>query len=410
MSLKSGFYNAIEVETGVFDRVYSADEYTNFYSAFLKDGVRRSGADDLKVTASGLVISAAAGYAICGSKWIHNDTAATVATATAPTGQYSRIDGVFLHVDVNESTRAASFVYRQGTPASNPQPPTKSESTGIYELCLAYIQIAPNATSVSVIDKRADANVCGWVMSPVGYDDYFIQFENEINAWIAASENAFETWFANVRETLAVATLFKQYTQTIETTGASTTTAEITIVQYDPTGVDILQVYCNGMLLIDGEDYTTSGTTITFDVPKIAGTKILIVVYKSIDGAGLGSVSDAVEELQNDVADLQQAVEDVSGLIATQNFDFSFSLAIAGKTIGEIQQTITKAGYTPVGILQIAPLTGLLETSLDLALIGFDVSKSGDTDVIGVQYYNSSSSSRTLIGLRATVLYIKTVE
>ena len=410
MSLKSGFYNAIETAAGEYDRGYSADEYTNFYSAFLKDGVRRSALDDFKCTAAGLVVTVGAGYAICGAKWIHNDTAYIMPTITPPTAQYSRIDGVFLHVDVNESVRAASLIYREGTPAENPVAPERVEGSGIYELCLCYVNVAANAASVSVVDKRADSAVCGWVTSPVGYDDYFDYFETAFNEYMTAAQNDFDSWFANVRETVATVTLFKQYTQIIETTAAETTTAEINIVQYDPTGVDILQVYCNGMLLIAGDDYTTNGRIITFTVPKIAGTKILIVVYKSIDGTGLGTVADAVDELQTDVADLQQAVEDVSGLIATQNFNFSFSLAIAGKTIGEIQQTITKEGYTPVGILQIVPLTGLLATSLDLALIGFDVSKSGDADVIGVQYYNSSSSSRTLIGLRATVLYIKTVE
>ena len=407
MSLKSGFYNAIETETGVFDRVYSADEYTNFYSAFLKDGVRRSGADDFKVTASGLVISAAAGYAICGSKWIHNDTTATVATATAPTGQYSRIDGVFLHVDVNESTRAASFVYRQGTPASNPQPPTKSESTGVYELCLAYIQIAPNATSVSVIDKRADAAVCGWVMSPVGYDDYFTQFDNEVNAWIAASENAFESWFANVRETLAVSTLFKQYTQTIVTTGASTTSAEITIVQYDPTGVDILQVYVNGMLLIAGTDYTTSGNVITFNHALNAGAQIYIVVYKSIDGTGLGSVSGEVTQLQTDVAALQEDVaeiqEVVAAIVAVEQKS-STSYQILGRQQVDRNFIVTKAGYTPVSIGNIRVNTD----SSYLALSQFYLRKENGEDMATIGIINTSTSSQYVTEVTFTVMYQKT--
>ena len=410
MSLKSGFYNAIETSVGVFDRVYSADEYTNFYSAFLKDGVRRSGDNDFQVSASGLVLTVAQGYAICGSKWIHNETAEILPTITPPTGLFPRIDGVFLHVDINEATRAASLVYRQGEESETPEPPAKDSSAGVYELCLCYVEVMPNATAVSITDKRADSSVCGWVTSPVGYDDYFDEFETAFNSYMQESENAFNTWFANLRQTVAITTLFKQYTQNITTTGSSTSSVEVGIVQYDPTGVDILQVYCNGMLLIEDDDYTLSGTTITFDVPKIAGTKILIVVYKSIDGAGLGSVSTAVEELQNDVAELQTAVEDVAERITTQDFDFSFSLTIAGKTIGVIEQTITKEGYTPVGILQIVPSTGFIETSLDLALIGFNTAKNGNADVLNVHYFNSSSSSRTITGLTATILYIKTVE
>lgn len=166
MALKSGFYNAFEVD-GVYDRTYSADEYTNFYSAFLTDGVRRSNDDDLKCTASGLVISVAAGYAICGSKWVHNESSYDLPAVVPPTGSYSRIDRVFLHVDTTEGTRAASFVYREGTPAAVPTPPDKSSATGVFELCLANVTVAPNASSVTIQDTRAVDSLCGWVKTPI---------------------------------------------------------------------------------------------------------------------------------------------------------------------------------------------------------------------------------------------------
>ena len=166
MALKSGFYNAFEVD-GVYDRTYSADEYTDFYAAFLTDGVRRSNNDDLKCTASGLVISIAAGYAICGSKWVHNESAYELPAVVPPVGSYSRIDRVFLHVDTTEGTRAASFVYREGTPAATPTPPAKSSATGVFELCLANVTVAPNASSVTVQDTRAVDSLCGWVKTPI---------------------------------------------------------------------------------------------------------------------------------------------------------------------------------------------------------------------------------------------------
>lgn len=166
MALKSGFYNAFEVD-GVYDRTYSADEYTDFYAAFLTDGVRRSNNDDLKCTASGLVISIAAGYAICGSKWVHNESAYELPAVVPPVGSYSRIDRVFLHVDTTEGTRAASFVYREGTPAATPTPPAKSSATGVFELCLANVTVAPNASSVTIQDTRAVPSLCGWVKTPI---------------------------------------------------------------------------------------------------------------------------------------------------------------------------------------------------------------------------------------------------
>ena len=166
MALKSGFYNAFEVD-GVYDRTYSADEYTNFCAAFLTDGVRRSNNDDLKCTASGLVISLAAGYAICGSKWVHNESAYELPAVVPPVGSYSRIDRVFLHVDTTEGVRAASFVYREGTPAATPTPPDKSSATGVFELCLANVTVAPNASSVTIQDTRAVPSLCGWVKTPI---------------------------------------------------------------------------------------------------------------------------------------------------------------------------------------------------------------------------------------------------
>lgn len=166
MALKSGFYNAFEVD-GVYDRTYSADEYTDFYAAFLTDGVRRSNNDDLKCTASGLVISITAGYAICGSKWVHNESAYELPAVVPPVGSYSRIDRVFLHVDTTEGTRAASFVYREGTPAATPTPPDKSSATGVFELCLANVTVAPNASSVTIQDTRAVDSLCGWVKTPI---------------------------------------------------------------------------------------------------------------------------------------------------------------------------------------------------------------------------------------------------
>lgn len=167
MALKSGFYNAFETSAGVFDRVYSADEYTNFYSAFLTDGVRRSNNNDFLCSASGLIITVNAGYAICGSKWVHNETAFDLEPITPPVGSYSRIDRVFLRVDTTEATRAASFVYRMGTPAENPTPPEKSVETGVTELCLCNVYVAPNASNVTLEDTRAVASLCGWVKTPL---------------------------------------------------------------------------------------------------------------------------------------------------------------------------------------------------------------------------------------------------
>lgn len=293
--IKSGFYNAIQ-SGGTYDRIYNADDYKNVFAAFIKDGVRRSGLDDLRVTANGLALTVKMGFAICGGRWVHIDADYPLITVTPPVGDYSRRDAVILRVDANENARAASLVYRKGSPSSNPIAPVRDTSTGVTELILATVLVAPSATTVRVTDTRSDANYCGWITTPVGYDDYFVSLESRFN-----------TWFNDVQNELASVTLFKQYMwRTVLDSPASSVT--FSIPQYDSTGTDILQIYVNGLLEIKGVDYTISGSTITFGTggggtgTKIAGTEIVVICYKSIDGTGLGSVSDEITELQNDMA------------------------------------------------------------------------------------------------------------
>ena len=301
MALTSGFYNAMKVGSD-YDRKYNADDYSNVFAAFIKDGVRRSGANDFSVSASGLVLTVKSGYAVCGGRWVRLDADYTMTAITPPVGDYSRLDAVVLRVDTRESTRAASIVYRNGTPASNPTAPAKDTTTGVSELVIATVLVTSSATSVTVNDTRPDTSLCGWVTTPVGYDDYF-----------TALDSQFDMWFANTKETLASVTLFKQYKwRTVLTAAASSVT--FSIPQYDSTGVDIIQVYVNGLLETEGVDYTLSGSKITFGTgggtgTKIAGTEIVVLCYKSIDGTGLGSVSDEITELQNEVAVLANTNE-----------------------------------------------------------------------------------------------------
>ncbi|MBP3573222.1 MAG: hypothetical protein J6J71_01275 [Prevotella sp.] len=291
MAQHSGFFNALQSD-GVYDRKYNADDYTSNLAAIISTGVRRSGDDDLRVTANGLNISVAAGRAWIDGRWFYNDTAQSMGTVTPPVGTLRRVDGVYLQANSNVNVRNIQLVYKTGTPSSNPTAPACTRANGVYEIQLASISVAPNATSVSVTDTRGNTNVCGWITSPVGYDDFFTSLDNE-----------FTTWFENTKDTLASVTLFKQYMwRTVLNTAAPTVT--FNIPQYTAGGTDIINVYVNGLLETPTDDYTLNGSKITFTQTKIAGTEIVVMCYKSIDGTGLGSVSDEITALQNQVAAL----------------------------------------------------------------------------------------------------------
>lgn len=292
MSLSYGFFNAHLVD-GDYDRKYNADDYSANMGAVFSNGVLRDGNNGFRVTASGRVVSVQPGRAWIEGRWAYLDLPHSFDQISTPVGDYSRKDAVVLRLDTNENARLISLAYVTGIAASTPVAPSLTRGDGIYELCLAYVLVSPGADNVTIVDCRADKALCGWVTSPVGYDDYF---EN--------LDAAFNEWFAEKRTSLAVATLYKQYVwQTI--LESTTDTVVFNIPQHDSTGVDIIQVFVNGLLETEGVDYTLTGSVLTFtNGSKVSGTEIVVICYKSIDGTGLGSVADEITALQNKVAAL----------------------------------------------------------------------------------------------------------
>ena len=301
MAQTSGFFNAL-LNNGQYDRKYNADDYSDNLAAIIGTGVRRSGDNDLYVSAAGgMALSVNIGRAWIEGKWYKNDTVFTGFTVpTAPTGDRGRVDRVVLRLNKNIEARMIELVYLTGTAAQSPSAPALTRTEAIYEIALADIAVRPNVTAVTqsdIYDRRPHSDVCGWITSPLGYDEYFTNLDNE-----------FYEWFGNVKDNLASVTLFKKYEQHI-TTDSETNVVEITIPQYDPSGVDIVEVYVNGMREFEDCDFTLNNKIITFNNSKIGGTDIHIVVYKSIDGTGLGSVSDEITALQNQMETIKNIGE-----------------------------------------------------------------------------------------------------
>lgn len=276
MTLHSGFFDAIE-SNGSFDRTYSSADYCDNLATVIKNGVRYSSDNDLVVTpGNAMAITVGIGRAWINGHYLYNDTAYTSLTiATAPTGGQSRIDRVVARLDTSLATRAISLEIIQGTAAQNPIAPALTRNDSIYDLCLAEITVPAGATAITadmIKDTRSDGTICGWASSV----------------------------------TPAIMSMLRQYVWTTTLSGTATT-VEFDISQYDPQDVCILDVYTNGILETPGVDYTISGSTITFTQGKTAGTEIMVVLYKSIDGTGLESVADQVEALQNAVDKLDAA-------------------------------------------------------------------------------------------------------
>lgn len=79
-----------------------------------------------------------------------------------PDPVYPRIDHVVIQYDANKN--ATEIVVKNGTAASNPQPPERFTSEALYEIHLAEVRREPGATAVTarnVTDLRLNENYCG---------------------------------------------------------------------------------------------------------------------------------------------------------------------------------------------------------------------------------------------------------
>lgn len=294
MAEKSGFFNALHIN-GEYDRKYNANDYSDNLAAIISNGVVRSVNDDLRVTASGMACTVRAGRAWINGHYYYNDAPLTFPAVTAPAGG-SRWDRIMLRLDTSVAERRIALRYVQGYVSTNPTKPAPVRSGSIYDLVLADVFVGTNATGVIATDTRNDADLCGWVYSTAGDNSFFVAYDNNFNEW-----------FSEKKDTLASVTLFKRYDWRTVLEAASNT-AVFNVPQFDEE-TTFIEVYVNGVLDVEGVDYTRSGSILTFANSLVAGTEIVVKVYKSIDGTGILSVADEITQLQNAIAALNNTGE-----------------------------------------------------------------------------------------------------
>ena len=284
MAEKSLFFNAFpdaSTPTG-YDRNYNADDISDWLSIVCATGVVKDG---LQVTADGsaLGVTVQVGKATIMGKAYINNAKMPLSLETAPTGSSPRYDLIILRMDNTQSLTARKiYLMTQTGTTSIPTVSSLTRTSEIYDLLLAYVQVNPNATSVSqtnVIDCRGDETLCPWFVAVKGYDDYYdaIVQQFESNVTMASAGTVVVTDLASI--------LWNQ--------------------KYS-----IIDVYCNG-LKEENTDYTVNTSsgyiTITFTSRKSAGAQISVVLSNYIDGEGMSTAISQYTQWVQDVSDLKSA-------------------------------------------------------------------------------------------------------
>ena len=296
MSLTYGYFNSVNG-----DRKYNAETMSKYFSGIISRGILQNYADKFQVFASsGFTVQVSTGKAyFTNGQWVEN--AAIISLTLEPSSvSLSRIDRIVLRKDTSLETRNVSVVIKQGTPASSPTAPALESSEFVEELSLCQILIGPNVTSITqtnITDERPNSTLCGFthqLFSQVDTTNIFAQYDD-----------AFNTWFKDVKETLATATLIRQYTSSYITETQDQTVIPINISQFN-INLDILNVFINGLKLIQDVDYTKTQTSIELTEGVDIGTPIEFEVFKSIDGSEAETVINQVVQLQSDVTKIEK--------------------------------------------------------------------------------------------------------
>lgn len=246
--IKYGFFNSVNG-----DRKYNADDMTKYFDKIVSDGVFNNPENALKVTSSmaeNLAVDVQAGRGLIRCRWLEiaEDTVETLSLEPADI-LLDRIDTVVLRLDLRESERKMEVAVVKGTPSSAPEPRQRTNTADIKELVLAHVRVNHNASTISdndITDTRADEILCGWVHSLV-------------------SEG-------NIRK-YQYHTVLEEETDTI-------------VPEIDEhNGSSVLNVYINGMILVEGIEYSTEGVgkllTIKLSNTIAAGNAITCIVLKS---------------------------------------------------------------------------------------------------------------------------------
>lgn len=268
--LKYGFFNSVSG-----DRKYDADDISNYFVKLISNGVFPNPSNNLQVVAkSGMTITVKAGFGFINAKYA-NLTSDYDLTLDAADTTNPRIDRIVLRLD--SANRQFALTIIKGEAAAEPVAPDIVRTSTIYDLCLAQIAVAANATSIvtaNITDKRSVSSLCGYVYGLIDQIDTTDLF-NQYDA-------AFNDWFSNLQTNLTYNARVTRLTYSTTTT-ASTSSVHFVISDYNA-NIDIVNVYVNGFKMIPTTEYTVNNTSesIEFTSALDTGAVVLVEILRSI--------------------------------------------------------------------------------------------------------------------------------
>ena len=306
------YYGFLDAING--DRKYNSKDFSDYFDGIISDGVYASVGKAFNVSAdgTGLFVNVDTGRAKILNRYVLNTSILQLDISAPDTSNY-RYDAIIVRISLDD--RTGSIEVLTGTPSTDPQKPTPSNTETKKAYVLAYVKVPPQATAIAPenVENNRGAENCPWVAGIVDTSNIIAQheqsltqtrlqidelvhntqselsqmetntqtdlneMESELRSTIAAvvgnvvgelndEKAAFQTWFDGVQE--QIPKRVQKYTGYKETETSGQTDFEI----LSSIGFDIdkhvITVYKNGVHLIMGHEFAID-TTVTPNVIRL---------------------------------------------------------------------------------------------------------------------------------------------
>lgn len=163
MAFSYGFFNAKNL-----DRTYTAENFTEYLSSLICDGIQDNYGQCFKLTANKLKLTIGSGKAWINGHYFISDTAYTFDFSSYVNESLPRYVSVGICCNTGENYRSIGFEVLAGTPATSPSIPEFQNTDDKTYLTLCTVMIYAGASELSVTDYREDENYCGYVKCILG--------------------------------------------------------------------------------------------------------------------------------------------------------------------------------------------------------------------------------------------------
>lgn len=306
------YYGFLDAING--DRKYNSKDFSDYFDGIISDGVYASVGKAFNVSAdgTGLFVNVDTGRAKILNRYVLNTSILQLDISAPDTSNY-RYDAIIVRISLDD--RTGSIEVLTGTPSTDPQKPTPSNTETKKAYVLAYVKVPPQATAIAPenVENNRGAENCPWVAGIVDTSNIIAQheqsltqtrlqidelvhntqnelsqmetdtrtdlneMESELRSTIAAvvgnvvgelndEKAAFQTWFDGVQE--QIPQRVQKYTGYKETETSGQTDFEIlSSIGFD-INKHVITVYKNGVHLIMGHEFTID-TTVTPNVIRL---------------------------------------------------------------------------------------------------------------------------------------------